>query len=176
MEVRLITGSDEPYRWSYLPEKAHLFQKHLSKHTLGAYVELFDEVGRTFEAMAVSYGKASEASPRPEVVAASFTTKIERLEHRCAVLEADRVRLIEERRHWEAQATENCQLKSNAEHELMISKADLESARAIIRDLRQQIEASSSMAEESEKQRASSVQELDKVLRVVKSIRSSLCQ
>jgi hypothetical protein len=176
LEVRLITGSDEPYKWSYLPEKAHLFQKHLSKHTLGAYVELFDEVGRTFEAMAVSYDKASEASPRPEVVAASFTTKIERLEHRCAVLEADRVRLIEERRHWEAQATENCQLKSNAEHEFMISKADLESARAIIRDLRQQIEASSSMAEESEKQRASSVQELDEVLRVVKSIRSSLCQ
>jgi hypothetical protein len=55
LEVRLITGSDEPYKWSYLPEKAHLFQKHLSKHTLGAYVELFDEVGRTFEAMAVSY-------------------------------------------------------------------------------------------------------------------------
>jgi hypothetical protein len=67
LEVRLITGLDESYRWNYLPEKAHLFQKHLSKHTLGAYVELFDEVGRTFEAMAVSYDKTSEASPRAEV-------------------------------------------------------------------------------------------------------------
>jgi hypothetical protein len=84
--------------------------------------------------------------------------------------------MIEEGRHWEAQATENYQLKPNAEHEFMISKADLESAREIIRDLRQQIEASSSMAEESEKQRASSVQELDEVLKVVKSIRSSLRQ
>jgi hypothetical protein len=176
LEVRLITGSDEPYRWSYLPEKAHLFQKHLSKHTLGAYVELFDEVGRTFEAMAVSYDKAREASPRPEVVAASFTTKIERLEHRCAVLEVDRVRLVEEGKHWEAQANENYQLKANAEHELMSTKGDLESARAIIFDLRQQLKASSSMAEESEKQRASSVKELDEVLRVVESIRSSLCQ
>ena len=176
LEVRLITSQDEPYKWSYLPEKAHLFQKHLSKHTIGAYVELFDEVGKTFEAMAVSFDKATEASGHHEELAASFTTKIERLEQRCAALEEDRIRLIEEGRRWQTQATEKCQLKASAERELVTTKADLESAQAVIRDLRRRLEASSSMVEEFEKLRVSSVRDVDEVLRVLKSVRTGLCQ
>ena len=51
MQVRLITGADDPYAWKVLPEKEHLFKKHLSKHSIGAYVELWREVRVPFEAM-----------------------------------------------------------------------------------------------------------------------------
>jgi chromosome segregation ATPase len=175
LEVRLITGPDEPYKWSYLPEKAHLFQKHLSKQTMGAYLELFDEVGKTFEAIAVSVNKVTEAAGHLGELNASFTTKIERLEQRCADLEEDRLRLVEEGERFHLQATENCLLKTSAEDELMTTKADLESAQAVIQQLRQQLETSSSMAKESEKLRAISVQDIDEVFRVLKSVRSGLC-
>ncbi len=51
IEVRLITSADDPYDWRILPEKEHLFRKHLSKHSIGAYRELCREVGILFEAV-----------------------------------------------------------------------------------------------------------------------------
>ena len=39
-DVRLITGPQDPYKWSYPSEKRYLFQKHLSKHCIQAYKEL----------------------------------------------------------------------------------------------------------------------------------------
>jgi len=50
-EVRLITGPDDPYAWTMLPGKEYLFKKHLSKHSLEAYMELCQEVGVSFEAV-----------------------------------------------------------------------------------------------------------------------------
>ena len=50
-EVRLITSAHDPYDWRILPEKEHLFKKHLSKHSIGAYRELCREVGVSFEAV-----------------------------------------------------------------------------------------------------------------------------
>jgi len=50
-EVRLITSTDDPYTWQMLPEKEHLFKKHLSKHSIGAYRELCRGVGTSFEAV-----------------------------------------------------------------------------------------------------------------------------
>ena len=50
-EVRLITKADDPYTWRILPEKQYLFEKHLSKHSIGAYRELCREVGVSFEAV-----------------------------------------------------------------------------------------------------------------------------
>ena len=76
---------------------------------------------------------------------------------------------------WQTKATENFRLKASAERELVTTKASLESAQAVIRDLHQQLEASSSKVEESEKLRASSVRDIDEVFRVLKSVRSGLC-
>jgi hypothetical protein len=47
----------EGYMWGPLPEKEHLFNKHLftkqlSKHSIGAYMELCREIGVSFEAVA----------------------------------------------------------------------------------------------------------------------------
>jgi hypothetical protein len=47
-----MTNEDDPYSWKYLPTRGHLFKKSLSKHSIGAYVELCREVGISFEAVA----------------------------------------------------------------------------------------------------------------------------
>jgi hypothetical protein len=92
-EVRLITGPQAPYKWAFLPEKRYLFQKHLSKHCMRAYKEIYRGVGEAFEAVptnASSEARASamvmEALPENpsglEAVAkptGSFTAKIDEL-------------------------------------------------------------------------------------------------
>lgn len=52
-EVRLITSADDAYTWQKLPEMQHLFQKQLSKHSVGAYRELCRGVDVSFEAVLV---------------------------------------------------------------------------------------------------------------------------
>jgi hypothetical protein len=47
-----VTNAEDPYSWKYLPTRAHLFGKSLSKHSIGAYIELCREVGASFEAVA----------------------------------------------------------------------------------------------------------------------------
>ena len=49
--VRLITTHEDGYRWVPLPEVAHLFKSHMSKHNLRAYKAIFAGVGATFEAL-----------------------------------------------------------------------------------------------------------------------------
>jgi hypothetical protein len=51
-EVRLVPQVEDPYSWRSLPARAHLFEKNLSKHSIGAYMELCREVGVSFEAVA----------------------------------------------------------------------------------------------------------------------------
>ena len=50
--VRLMPRDRDVYIWASLPEKEHLFNKQLSKHSVGAYVELCRGVGVSFEAVA----------------------------------------------------------------------------------------------------------------------------
>jgi hypothetical protein len=47
-----MTNTEDPYSWKFLPTRAHLFEKSLSKHSIGAYIELCREVGASFEAVA----------------------------------------------------------------------------------------------------------------------------
>jgi hypothetical protein len=53
--VRLSPGADDQYVWKILPEKKELlskiFEKNLSDHSIGAYKELCQGVGVTFEAV-----------------------------------------------------------------------------------------------------------------------------
>ena len=50
-QVRLLPDLQDTYSWSVLPERKHLFTKQLSKHSVGAYMELCREVGKSFEAV-----------------------------------------------------------------------------------------------------------------------------
>jgi hypothetical protein len=48
---RLITGPEDPYKWSRLPAYKHLFQKRLSKHSIEAYITIYHGIGKYFEAV-----------------------------------------------------------------------------------------------------------------------------
>lgn len=90
-QVRLITSKDDPYCWKILPGKEHLFQKQLSKHSIGAYMELFREVGASFEAvLAISETSGQEQSSDGNI---TFSKKI-------AELERDKSALTEELCQW----------------------------------------------------------------------------
>lgn len=64
-QVRLQPRTEDGYAWRCLPEKQHLFAKQLSKHSVGAYMELCREVGTSFEAIAQP--ACSEGSSQPSV-------------------------------------------------------------------------------------------------------------
>ena len=49
--MRLNTRASDVYVWSYFPERSHLFQRPLSKHTTGAYREICRETGQSLEVM-----------------------------------------------------------------------------------------------------------------------------
>jgi hypothetical protein len=84
-QVRLITAVEDLYRWKFLPGKEHLFEKQLSKHSIGAYMELFRDVGISFEAVL-----AETANQEPAIDGSiTFTRRI--LE-----LERDKSKLAEE--------------------------------------------------------------------------------
>jgi hypothetical protein len=61
IQVRLMPDSQDGYMWSFLPEREHLFTKQLSKHSIGLYMVLCREVGKSFEAVAT--GASNLASP-----------------------------------------------------------------------------------------------------------------
>lgn len=50
-EVRLIISANNLYTWQILLEKKYLFKKHLSKHSTGAYRELYRGVSVLFKAI-----------------------------------------------------------------------------------------------------------------------------
>ena len=55
-QVRLLPELRDSYAWNVRPERKHLlrkglFRKQLSKHAVGAYMELCREVGNSFEAV-----------------------------------------------------------------------------------------------------------------------------
>ncbi|KAF4997710.1 hypothetical protein FDECE_12017 [Fusarium decemcellulare] len=60
-DVRLIPSEEDPYRWKRTSQKEHLFEKHLSKLSVGPLMELCREVGISFYAIhpTVEVGKKS---------------------------------------------------------------------------------------------------------------------
>ncbi|EXJ73551.1 uncharacterized protein A1O5_03312 [Cladophialophora psammophila CBS 110553] len=51
-QVRLVPDLQDGYRWVRQPEREHLFMKQLSKHSIGAYMELCREINISIEAVA----------------------------------------------------------------------------------------------------------------------------
>ena len=119
-----------------LPEKKHLFQKYLSKYCTRAYIQIYLEVGRSFEAVPVDfvgqgYGSTGPGidyrwGPGEEVVEGqsqpqSFSAQIEQLSYRNADL-------ITELDRWKITVLQ----MENNKHQL---EADLEATRAIMERL-----------------------------------------
>jgi hypothetical protein len=87
-------GCGGEYKWVSLPEKRYLFEKHLSKHCIRAYREIYVGVGEAFEAVLIDISNnetrlsAEILEARPETTsdleaakkpAGSFTAKINEL-------------------------------------------------------------------------------------------------
>jgi hypothetical protein len=51
IDVRLILGPEDPYKWSRLLAYEYLFQKHLSKHSIEAYMTIYYRISKYFEAV-----------------------------------------------------------------------------------------------------------------------------
>ncbi len=141
---------------------------------MGACVELYAEVGKTFEAVRTGAGRATGAPDCLTEVDISFTSTIEQLEQKHALLQQDHVNVVEACERWKAQATENEQLRASAENELAVKKTDLESAHAVMQDLRRQLQVASESLERLQQQRASSVREMDEISRMLNNVRSRL--
>ncbi|KAL2015219.1 hypothetical protein VTK56DRAFT_6058 [Thermocarpiscus australiensis] len=62
-DVRLITGRDDAYRWQVFPPVRHLFSKQLSEHNVGAFKDLCQGLGKTFEAVP----RSEETSITPSI-------------------------------------------------------------------------------------------------------------
>lgn len=84
-QVRLITGPDDPYSWTWLPEKQHLFGEHMVKRSVGACMKLCRDVDVLFEAIVADTSTHCTGQVRQQGVArfrknVSFAARIRYLE------------------------------------------------------------------------------------------------
>ncbi|KAF2182670.1 hypothetical protein K469DRAFT_669658 [Zopfia rhizophila CBS 207.26] len=173
-QVRLITGPDDPYEWSYLHEKRHLFEKHLSKHTLRAYLELYNGVGKSFEAVSTNVSDHIPTNSGFSEASVSFATKIEQQEQSYKVLEQEYARVAEESGRWQKRAIDESQLRVKAEEEVAHLRTELESANVVIQDLECALENSAGIVEKFRKLNASSVCGVDEILQSLEKLKSGL--
>lgn len=93
----MITLPGDQYRWLFLPEKKHLFEKPLSKLNTGAYREICTAIGHSIEVRRQDGGKIGSASSIRESsfnltddtgssVSPTFTSTIEVLRDRNEVM------------------------------------------------------------------------------------------
>lgn len=143
-EVRLVTHPGDPYRWLFLPEKKHLFEKPLSKHNTGAYREICSALGRSIEVRKRGDQGQSEIAAsfilEPESdnsIPPTFTSTIEALTQRNEVL-AEKIRhlkaIIEERDQLVIQRQERC---VTLEEQLRRHGKDLHNSKGELRELQE---------------------------------------
>jgi chromosome segregation ATPase len=129
------------------------------------------QVGQTFEAIRTTPG-APDCLTKVDV---SFTSKIEQLEQKYALLQEDHISVVEECERLKAQATGNGQLRASAENELAAKRDDLESAHVVVQDLRRQLQVASEELKELQQQRASTVHEINDISRRLYNVGPGLC-
>jgi hypothetical protein len=132
-DVRLITTPQDPYKWAFVPEKRHLFQKQLSKHCIRAYKEIYTGIDdEAFEAIPIdtsnyqSYASpiitevTQEKTSNSEIEmkpAASFTAKINELT-------SHNLRLIIELEQWKSATSQAETLNRELEVSLEAAQSD----------------------------------------------------
>ncbi|KIW36767.1 uncharacterized protein PV06_11056 [Exophiala oligosperma] len=86
-DVKLITSSADRYRWVVDTKAQYLFTKHLSKHSLKAYRELYSFVGGAIQAV-LSEGPESCGLPKVAQMG-QHIQQIEQLKRRILILERE---------------------------------------------------------------------------------------
>jgi DNA repair exonuclease SbcCD ATPase subunit len=131
-QVRLLTSIDDSYAWKALPGKEHLFKKQLSKHSIGAYMELWREVGVSFEAVLAT--KSTQRNPQESTEAKlSFTMTIEDLQ-------GDNAKLANGLSQWKNQVAKESKLKELAEEEVNRLKIRIQAIEMHNQQLQQEVQ------------------------------------
>ncbi|KAI9860586.1 MAG: hypothetical protein M1813_006010 [Trichoglossum hirsutum] len=135
VQVRLVTSIDDPYAWKALPGKERLFKKQLSKHSIEAYMELWREVGVSFEAvLATESTEFSQRNLQESTEAKlSFTTTIEDLQ-------ADNAKLANGLNQWKDQVAKESKLKELAEEEVNRLRIRMQAAEMHNQQLQQEVQ------------------------------------
>ncbi|KAI9764361.1 MAG: hypothetical protein M1840_008499 [Geoglossum simile] len=166
-QVCLITSTDDPYTWKTLPGKEHLFKKQLSKLSIGAYMELWREVGVSFEAVLAA--KSTEFSDRKSQESAetklSFTTTIEDLQ-------ADNATLANRLNQWRDQVAKESNLKKLAEEEVNRLKIRMQAAEMHNQQLQQEVQRLVLVADHF---RSITIRSSEEVNRILEKLKFELC-
>ncbi|OCK82377.1 hypothetical protein K432DRAFT_391329 [Lepidopterella palustris CBS 459.81] len=159
-EVRLITRIEDPYSWQSLPARTHLFEKNLSKHSIGAYMELCREVGVSFEAVAKE--KILFTGP-----VANFTDRIEELEAESSRLMGE-VNKLKDAAATESASKRDAEAAAN-QLTVMLQTAELEN-----QHLKRDIQKWATLAEDFRVSTANSHQIVNEASLVLEKLKSSL--
>ncbi|KAI9770977.1 MAG: hypothetical protein M1840_002681 [Geoglossum simile] len=155
-QVRLITGVGDPYNWTFPPEKQYLFGKHLSKHSIGAYMELCRDIGVSFEAVAAG-------------ISTQCTTQV-----RQEQLEAENARLTSELKRWQDKAVKESELKGHAEDEVNQLQSALQAAQTDIQQMRHEVNNWALTADFFRKSTVQSYKGLNEAFLLLKKLKSEL--
>lgn len=162
-QVRLVTSTDDPYAWKALPGKEHLFKKQLSKHSIGTYMELWREVGVSFEAVLATESREFSQGNQPgrAETKLSFTTTIEDLQ-------VDNAKLANRLNQWKDQVAKESKLKELAEEEVNRLKIKMQAAEMHNQQLQQEVQRLVLVADHFRSTTIRSTEEVNGVLEKLK--------
>ena len=85
--MRLLTGPDDLYKWRVVhgqehPATTQIFEKQLSKHSIGAYRHLYREIGQSIEAVLANKSDEHLAKKAKKVVRQSGSDQIANIKGR----------------------------------------------------------------------------------------------
>ncbi|KIW99642.1 uncharacterized protein Z518_11055 [Rhinocladiella mackenziei CBS 650.93] len=164
-QVRLQPDTTEGYIWVRQPDKEYLFTKPLSKHSIGAYMELCREVGRSFEAVA-HWEPANEVSGDPIKAPYTFAS-LANLTSKSSQLQAENEKMAEAVSQYKDKAHAESLARQRAEE--MCGKLDRDLSAARIQEgklKRENINLSSKVRQLRRKLRYSDI-EVKKALTVL---------
>ncbi|KAL6240247.1 hypothetical protein RBB50_012852 [Rhinocladiella similis] len=118
-QVRLVPDLYDGYMWVRQPEREHLFTKQLSKHSVGAYMELCREINVSFEAVA-----RVEPTPEESKLSTSGVGYISQLDH----LQSENARLTDALSLSEDRILAEIEARQQAEEKFKQREEDLAAA------------------------------------------------
>ena len=139
-EVRLKKEDDLDYMWQVDdPSLEQLFQKHLSKHSTGAYIQLQREVGKTFRAIRPEKVSLFSLYNRDFLIKTKQEIKRQIDLDLLARLQAENLNLTERLRLIESKAIHYEQATRDAEKEIKNQRSTIREATVTIDRQQQEI-------------------------------------
>lgn len=119
--VRLIPNVEDGYIWVRQPESEHLFSRQMSKHSIRAYMELYQEVGSSFNA-------ALRRDPNPEIVESMGNELPQDVSSTINDLKVENARLVDELSRLKDTFQDESLVREHAEQRTRQLEGDLSAA------------------------------------------------